>query len=276
MGDLDQPTRSELFKATSVAESYQAHLAPAVFAPWAAILVELAGVGSGHRVLDVASGTGVVARLAARHAGPDGLVVASDISGPMLAEAATQARWPGAATIEQLEAPVTDLKVADGEFDIVLCQQGMQFFPDRLAAAVEMRRALRAGGVLGLAVWAEGHRLEPFDDYAEALIAAGIDPPFPRAFESSSFVMSPGELEAVLSGAGFTDVRASVVEQTVTWPDSQTAAAGVFGTVFGPTVAGLPAERREPLLLDIAARLGGGSDEPVRRSTHAVLARASA
>jgi SAM-dependent methyltransferase len=194
----------------------------------------------------------------------------------MLAHAATRAASPGAASIEYLEAPATDLKVPDGGFDVVLCQQGMQFFGDRRTAALEMHRVLRTGGVAGVAVWAEGHRLEPFDDYAEALSSAGVDPPFPGAFEMSSFAMGDGELEALLVAAGFVTVDVSIVEHATVWPDSGAAAAGILGTPFGPLVSGLPAERRELLMVDLAGRFGGRGDGPVRRSTYAVLARATA
>ncbi len=200
-------------------------------------------------------------------------MVASDVSGAMLAHAATLEAEPGAAPIEYLEAPATDLKVDDGTFDIVVCQQGLPFFTDRPGAAAEMRRALRAGGAVGLAVWARGRRLEPFDDYGEALAVAGIEPPFPRAYETSSFVMSPDEVEALLTGAGFRSVEISIIEQTIVWPDSESAAAGILGTPFGPIVEGLPTDRREALDRELGRRFAAPATEPVRRSTAAVVAR---
>ena len=162
--------------------------------------------------------------------------MASDVSGAMLAYAATLGRRSDAAAIEYLEASATDLGVADGPFDVAVCQQGLPFFSDRPSAVAAMHGSLRAGGVVGLAVWARGHRLEPFDDYAEALMAAGIHPPFPRAYETSSFVMGADEVEALLTGAGFCQLRSWSIEHTVVWPDSKSAAAGILGTPFGPVL----------------------------------------
>ena len=268
--------RSAAFTAASVPENYDRHLAPVIFEPWAEILVETVGVRSGDRVLDVASGTGVVARLAARYAGPQGRVVASDVSATMLAHAATRAASPGAAPIEYVEAAATELPVDDGAFDVVLCQQGLQFFTDQAGAAAEMHRVLRPGGAAGVAVWARGHRLEPFDDYADALIGAGVDPPFAGAYESSSFVIGAEELTTLLSDAGFTEIEVSVVEHTIVWPDAETKAAGILGTPYGPLVARLPPDRREALELDLLGRAPATHGESVRRTTAAVLARAKA
>jgi len=247
-----------------------------IFEPWAEILVEAVGLRTGDRVLDVASGTGVVARLAAQRAGPEGHVVASDVSATMLAHAATRAATPGAAPIEYLEAAATGLPVADGAFDVVLCQQGFQFFTDQAGAAAEMHRVLRPGGLVGVAVWARGHRLEPFDDYVDALIGAGVEPPFAGAYESSTFVIGAEELTTLLSDAGFIEIELSVVEHTIVWPDAETKAAGILGTPYGPLVARLPQDRREALELDLLARAAAGRGEPGRRTTAAVLARAKA
>ena len=187
--------------------------------------------------------------------------MASDVSGAMLAYAATLGRQSDAAAIEYLEASATDLGVADGPFDVVVCQQGLPFFSDRPGAAAAMHGSLRAGGVAGVAVWARGHRLEPFDDYAEALTAAGIDPPFPRACETSSFVMGADEVEALLTGAGFSSVEVSVIEHTIVWPDSKSAAAGILGTPFGPVVHRFPptAVRRSTESFSVALPLARGS-----------------
>jgi ubiquinone/menaquinone biosynthesis C-methylase UbiE len=98
----------------------------------------------------------VVARAAARRAGGEGHVVATDVSGAMLARSAAAGASRGAAPIEYREASADALPFEDGSFDVVLCQQGLQFFPARAAALGEMRRILRPGGGVGIAVWAEG------------------------------------------------------------------------------------------------------------------------
>src|SRR5579875_811135 len=96
--------RSSAFSSESVPDEYERHLVPAVFEPWAEVLLDTVGVAPGSRVLDVASGTGVVARAAARRAGGDGQVVASDLSAPMLARSAATGTPPGGSVIEYQEA----------------------------------------------------------------------------------------------------------------------------------------------------------------------------
>ena len=269
--------RRATFTVASVPENYGRHLAPVVFVPWAEVLIERTGVRPGDRVLDVASGTGVVARMAADRAGPSGHVVASDVSPAMLARAAGRAPSPDAAPIEFVHAPAAQLPFPDAGFDVVLCQQGLQFFEDRLAALRELARATRPGGALGLAVWAIGHRLEPFDDYAEALAAVGVEPPFPGAFDPATFSMSRAEVRALLEKAGWTDTDVEVVELAVTWPDAQAATAGILGTPFGPSAADLAPALREMLEADLRRRfVPERAGEPVTRTAAAVLARAVA
>lgn len=266
--------RTPSFAAVSVSENYQRLLAPVLFEPWAEVLVERVGVHAGDQVLDVASGTGVVARLAARYAAEAGRVVATDVSGAMLARAAAHPQAGDGAPIEYLEASVQALPVPDATFDVVLCQQGLQFFADRAAAACELLRVLRPGGSVGLAVWADGFRLEPFDDYAEAAVAAGVEPPFPGAFENARFVMGADEVRTLLEGAGFSAVEVATVELTVVWTDVESAIAGILGTPYGPLVQALPSDRGGQLDADLRRRFGAAS--PIRRTTTAVIARAAA
>ena len=194
----DTVDRSSAFASDSVPDEYQRHLVPVVFEPWAELLLDAVTVAPGSRVLDVASGTGVVARAAARRAGDGGRVVASDVSATMLARSAA-VEAPSGAPIEYREASADALPFADGSFDVVLCQQGLQFFPSRAAAVSEMRRVLRPGGVAGIAVWAQGHPLEPFGVYMDELAATGIEPPFPRAFEADTFTMGLDAVRSLLS-----------------------------------------------------------------------------
>jgi ubiquinone/menaquinone biosynthesis C-methylase UbiE len=273
----DSGDRSSAFTSESVPDEYERHLVPTVFAPWAELLLDAVVVAPGARVLDIASGTGALARAAAGRAGSDGHVVASDVSGPMLARSAAIGAPESAAPIEYLEASAEALPFEDGRFDVVLCQQGLQFFPQRAAAVGEMRRVLRPGGVAGIAVWATGHPLEPFGVYGDELAAIGAQAPFPRAFESDSFTMSLETVRSLLDEADFSPVDASVVELEVSWPDTASVAAGVLGTPFGPLVHGLSPDLRQRFEAGLQKRFAPGEPgAPVRRRTTAVIARATA
>lgn len=277
MPGLGPEDRSSLFTADALPDAYERLLAPAVFEPWASVLLDTVGVAPGSRVLDVASGTGVVARAAARRVGVDGYVVASDVSGPMLARSAAVGAEGAAAPIEYREAPADALPFEDGSFDAVLCQQGLQFFPAPPAAISEMRRVLRPRGVAGVAVWAQGHPLEPFGVYGDELAAIGAEPPFPRAFESATFTMSLEAVRSLLQDAGFSAVDAGVVELDVSWPEARSAAAGVLGTPFGPLVNALSPDQRTQFEAALLKRFAPEKPGvPIRRRTVAVIARATA
>lgn len=130
-------------------EMYERWLVGPLFRPWAETTLEEVELSSGDRVLDIACGTGIVARLARERIGDAGHVVGVDISSDMLAVARAVA--PG---IDWREGKAGALPLYDGEqFDVVVCQQGLQFFPDKPAAAAEMRRALAKGGRLAVATW---------------------------------------------------------------------------------------------------------------------------
>lgn len=129
------------------------HIVARLFTPWAHDLIDRLAPPTGCAALDVACGPGTVSRLLAERIGGDGHLVATDISPAMLEIARGKPVAPGSATIEWLEAPAAPLPVPDSSVDVVTCQQGLQFFPDKIAALTEMRRALRGGGRAGVAVW---------------------------------------------------------------------------------------------------------------------------
>jgi ubiquinone/menaquinone biosynthesis C-methylase UbiE len=133
-------------------ELYEQHLVPAIFAPWATYLVEQAALQAGERVLDAACGTGIVARLADPQVGGTGKVVGIDLNPSMVAMARALPAG-GTAPIEWREGNMEALPFADGAFDVVLCQQGLQFCTARAAAVRQMHRVLRPGGRLLLGVW---------------------------------------------------------------------------------------------------------------------------
>ena len=141
---------TETFQITpEQAEAYESLFVPALFAQWTAPMIDIAGIARGQQVLDVACGTGVLARAAADRVGAAGSVVGVDLNPAMLAVAARQRP-----DLEWREADVADLPFADGRFDAVLCQSALFFFPDVLAALREMARVLRPGGVLAVQTYA--------------------------------------------------------------------------------------------------------------------------
>jgi ubiquinone/menaquinone biosynthesis C-methylase UbiE len=186
--------------AASVAEVYERYMVPAAFALWAADLLALLALQPGSRVLDVACGTGIVARTAAHHTGATGVVVGLDLHGGMLAVA--RAQEPTGAWVQ---GSATALPFATSAFDVVVCQQGVQFFPDRLAALREMHRVLRPGGRVALVVWgALAH------DPGHAALAQGLAHHMGTAVAAvlhTSFSLGDAEaFHRLLAQAGFRDV----------------------------------------------------------------------
>jgi ubiquinone/menaquinone biosynthesis C-methylase UbiE len=146
------------------AESYESRFVPRLFAAWAPLLVDAAGVSAGHRVLDVATGTGIVARTAAERVGMRWRVVGLDLNPAMLVVAKRQRR-----DVEWREGDAASMPFLARSFDVVLCQASLMFFPDVTGALAEMARVVRDGGTVAVQVW---DRLEdqpayrPFIDVA--------------------------------------------------------------------------------------------------------------
>ncbi len=170
---------------TRASAGYERVMVPAVFAPWAKDLLDVVALAPGMRVLDVACGTGVVARIAAPQVGPTGRVVGVDTNEAMLAVARTQPQ-PTGARVEWRQGDATKLPFPDAEFDTVLCQHGLQYVPDRPAALREMKRVLVAGGTLGLSVFSQSIGYQIFERTAAEFVgekaAAILREPFALAY----------------------------------------------------------------------------------------------
>ena len=133
--------------STSAMSFYDEIMVPRLFEPWAKLLLDELKPRSGQALLDVACGPGTVTRHAARRVGPSGRVTGCDLSPAMLELARSKISLDASAPIDYLECPADSLSVPDDAFDLVTCQQGMQFFPNRPAALQDMRRVLRPGGL---------------------------------------------------------------------------------------------------------------------------------
>jgi len=253
-------SRSGSFVQVSIAEGYARFMLGQLFEPWAADLIVRADLKPGCSVLDVASGLGPVARLAAQAAGPDGRVVASDISAAMLEVASARPEGAGWATIEYLQCPASAIAADDDSFDVVLCQHGLQFFPDRAAAAAEMRRVARPGGTALMSTWAAEHPLGLFGPMIEALQETGMAEPFPGAFDGGNYCLNVADLADLLQVAGFRDVGVQTVELDATWRTAEAATSTLLGTPFGPLISALPADAQQQLRARLASKLGDSAD----------------
>jgi ubiquinone/menaquinone biosynthesis C-methylase UbiE len=244
--------------AGSAPEVYERELVPAVFRVWAPILVELAQLRPSERVLDVACGTGVVARIAAKRVGPSGTVVGIDLNPGMLS-VARSVESPDSRSGGQLqwqEASADKLPFPDGSFNVVYCQLGLQFFADRPSALREMRRVLGTEGRLALMVWRGVHESPGFAVLADALqrhvgqaAAAIMRAPFGLS--------NADELEALVRAAGFQNVAIQQRSGTVRFPSVERF---VLSYVAGSPLAGPVSQAddaaRAALITDVRNALG--------------------
>jgi ubiquinone/menaquinone biosynthesis C-methylase UbiE len=230
-------------------ENYERYFVPAIGRPLANALVDLAVVRPGQRVLDVACGTGIAARVAAQRVGHGGLVVGADINPGMLAVArSTPAdRVP----IEWHEAAADALPFPDGTFDLVLCQLGLQFFPDRLRALRDMRRVLAPSGQALALV--PGPAPEIFVILEEAL-ASHLTPEVAAFVRVVFSLHEPDELRGLMADAGFRRPAARAHTQTLHLPSpGEFLWQYVYSTPLATAAADLDNHARAAVTRDVVA-----------------------
>jgi len=190
----------ELPAEIAAAKAYEEFFVPALFGSWASRVAALAQLQTGQHVLDVACGTGVLARETASRVGPTGFVAGVDPSAGMLAVARELAP-----TIEWRRATAEALPYPDQRFDAVVSQFGLMFFTDRGQALHEMQRVLKRGGHLAVAVWAS---LESAPAYAAEvdLFERLAGKPAADALRAPFVLGDPKELAQLISRAGVEDV----------------------------------------------------------------------
>ncbi|MEY7850325.1 class I SAM-dependent methyltransferase [Natrarchaeobius sp. A-rgal3] len=200
----------------NASEAYERYLVPSIFASWADRLVETGGVTEGDRVLDVACGTGIVARRVSSSVGDSGSVAGLDVNERMLA-VANETAADSQPSIEWQAGDATDLPFPDERFDVVCCQQALQFFDDPVVALEEMRRVLTSDGRPALSVW------RPLE-YQPAYVALADAVERHVGAEAGTVMRSPfptwdGEdLRSLVLEAGFDDVSITIEIGSVRYP----------------------------------------------------------
>lgn len=172
-------------------------------------MLELAGLGAGQRVVDVASGRGEPAIRAAQRVGAAGQVIGTDRAGDVLAMARARARREGVSNVEFRVADAETLaSVADAWADVVLSRWGLMYFAEPVRALRAMRRVLGSDGVAVIAVWAEAERVPWYELPRRVLGRFHPVEPVDLARPGACFYGDPARLVADLEAAGF------VVERT--------------------------------------------------------------
>lgn len=258
MTTVSQPTSDASFTA-DVATFYESTLVPLIFQPYAHDLAARVQALRPASVLEVACGTGVVTRALAASLPATCAITATDVSPAMVAHAE---RVGTSRPVAWRQADVMALPYADASFDVVACQFGVMFFPDRVAAYREVRRVLRPGGTFLFSVWNDLASNEFADVVTEALGA--LFPTFP-ADPPRFLARTPhghgraDEIESDVNAAGF--VRCARTQRD----DVSTAS--------GPEVPAIAYCHGTPLRKEIEARDPGGLARATAAATAALRAR---
>ena len=186
-------------------------------------VIELAQIAPGERVLDIATGTGVAAFLAAERVGASGSVVATDISQKMVDATSVEAERRGVTNMTFARTDAEELPYDDASFDVALCVLGMMYPADPQRAIDQMARVLRPGGRAVVCVWGRRDRCgwNAIFPIIEARVASDVCPMF-------FSLGAPGGMELAFERAGFVDLHEERHDMTLDWKTDEEACAAVF------------------------------------------------
>ena len=260
----------------SIPENYDRYMVPLIFAPYAADLSERAAALSPGAMLEVAAGTGVVTRALAPMLSAGARYVVTDLNQPMLDYAAS--RQAPDARITWRQADALTLPFADAAFDLVVCQFGAMFFPDRPAAYRETKRVLKPGGHFLFSVWDRIEENVFADDVTRTLARIfPEDPPrflarTPHGYHDTALI--GGELRS----AGFSPVAIETrAEQSRAASPRIPAAAYCQGTVLRTEIEARAAGQLEAVTESVAAALAarhGSGEVAAKIQAHVIAATA--
>jgi SAM-dependent methyltransferase len=259
----------------SIPAVYDRYLGPMLFAPYARDLAGRVAQRRVRRLLEIACGTGIVTEALRAQLGAETEIVATDLNEAMIAHA--QLARPALANVRWRTADAMALPFPDADFDQVVCQFGLMFFPDKLAAIREIRRVLRPGGRAALSVW-DSLELNPIGRLAHESVTAFLPADPPEFYQLPYGYSDRTELGRVLRDGGLTDVRLEVVAFEGV---SESAEHAAFGLVNGNPVSIALRERGvvdpAPLQTALAQALAAaGGAAPLRLPMRAIVIEARA
>lgn len=247
---------AQLFAATTFTEIYERVLVGPLFRPFAQQLLARLALNPGDSVIDVACGTGIVARLAREQLGPDARVVGVDVAPAMLAVA--RAVDP---TIDWRQGNATSLPVdASEQFTVLTCHQGFQFMPDKPAALRDMRRVLAPGGRVAIATWSSLEHLPGMVEL-NAVAERHVGP----IVDSRHSFGDAAAMRRLLDGAGFSGVSVETLAHDVQFADG-----ALFARLNAMAVIGMSEKGKamnETGRGELAERIAAESQDVIGRAT---------
>ncbi len=202
---MAEPERFQL--QGNAPQIYEEQSVPTIFQPLAELTLQHVHVDEGARVIDVACGTGIVGRLVAEKVGKSGSVVGVDLNAGMI-EVAKRSAPVTDANVEWRQGDVSALPFSDASFDMAFCQQGLQFFPDKLTALKEMRRVLAPGGTVILTVWSS---IPPLSVAIADALARYVGAEVAKTSLAPFSFHDPEVIQALVVESGFLEIQTEIL-----------------------------------------------------------------
>lgn len=239
---MSEPNKNPIAFSGIIAENYEKHLSPVFFTEPAKYLASRIPEGA-KNILELACGTGQLTRLIAAKF-PDAKITATDINPDMLTVAKDIVKDKN---IEWKVMDAQELDFPDSSFDVVICQFGIMFFPDKQKAVNETNRVLKAGGKYILNTWDKMENVTIAHHSNEVVMSYfPVDPP--QFFKVPFSMYEPAEIEGLLKNAGFNDVSVANIKLEGSSATAEDAARGF--TMGNPTYLAI-CERDESMLPEI-------------------------
>ncbi|MBC8438249.1 MAG: methyltransferase domain-containing protein [Deltaproteobacteria bacterium] len=226
--------------------AYEKYIVPAYTWVWAKEIVKRACLREGEKILDVACGTGLVARIAADEQSNPGLIYGVDVNEVMIKKARNIGK-----SINFYHSDVLEMPFSNNYFDVIFCQQGLQYFPDPGSALKEMNRVLVENGRILLSVW-RPIKYSPFykslckvlEKYVNTKSASMLS----AAFTFGDF----GKLKSLFSDAGFNCININIVVKQMRYsPFEEFVVGGIMASPFYKDIQEMQGSKREEMLLEI-------------------------
>ncbi len=263
------PPNSTSFSGTSIPENYDTGLGPVIFVDYADDIARRAAALNPKRVLETAAGTGIVSRRLRDHLPAYVQLVSTDLSPAMIETAKTKFKPNEQVSFQPADA--TALPFPDQNFDVVVCQFGVMFYPDKDKSYREVHRVLAPGGCYLFSAW-DSHRTNAFGRIPHGLLAR-LFPDDPPQFQAIPFSYTFDAARDSLISAGFADITAHVVRFEKNIGDGSALARGLtFGSPVVDQIKArggvTPEQFHEALVAEFQRELGNPGKMPIQATVY--------